>query len=495
MSQSDRTANPAKQVPPLLSTVEKITEKLCDFHDRLPPMVVKELRQGMRARAFVGVFLTLQGFLALVMLFAISSGGTSDAGETVSRIIFFFFTVAVLCIQPLRAVNALHGEIKSGAIDLMVLTKLSARRIAIGKWAAIMAQSLLIFVSIAPYLILRYFFGGMNLFAELLTLTTILIASGCVTAINVGVSANGAILLRSLVPLAAGAFLFFGTCGVCFNREFREVIEFMSMNMEHAWGVYAALMVGALYISWMMFGLSISAIAPLAENHSTFNRIVAVAVAILVAVTMYFVEADKRAYPFALGSVIMPIVLFAFCEPKYLLAIVTRPFVKRGLLGRLFGSVMYPCSSAGIFYGLGMIAILVIVAQIAYGGSSSSSRIEMHAFVNSVCASMLFSAILLQLLMKRIENLLGVYIGIVTSGLIIFGAIAAICESMNNDQAALLFFWIPQVNFYNLEKNEEVTLFLSYMTLFVYGTILFVYGLRGRNDVIRAEKEEMDLYR
>lgn len=39
-----------------LTDAERSTEKLNDFSDRLPPMLVKELRQGLRAKTFVGVF-------------------------------------------------------------------------------------------------------------------------------------------------------------------------------------------------------------------------------------------------------------------------------------------------------------------------------------------------------------------------------------------------------------------------------------------------------
>ena len=143
------------QVPaaanPLL--IKSATAGLDDFSDRLPPMLVKELRQGLRARIFVAVFLGLQLFLGLVMLLATTASGLDGAGQVISQIIFLFFSLAVLVVQPLRGMNALYGEIKSSTIDMMVLTRLSARRIVIGKWAAVVGQTLLLFISIVPYLI------------------------------------------------------------------------------------------------------------------------------------------------------------------------------------------------------------------------------------------------------------------------------------------------------------------------------------------------------
>ncbi len=40
-----------------------VADRLADFSDRLSPMLVKELRQGLRAKTFVIVFLLLQGLL------------------------------------------------------------------------------------------------------------------------------------------------------------------------------------------------------------------------------------------------------------------------------------------------------------------------------------------------------------------------------------------------------------------------------------------------
>ena len=147
---------------------------LTDFSDRISPMLVKELRQGLRAKTFIVVFLSLQVFLA-VMLFSAGAASTSDhVGTVISGIIFTFFAIAVLVVQPLRGTGALSSEVKGNTIDMMVLTRLSAWRIVFGKWVAIVSQSALLLSTIIPYLILRYFFGGMNLLGEMVFLAAAL---------------------------------------------------------------------------------------------------------------------------------------------------------------------------------------------------------------------------------------------------------------------------------------------------------------------------------
>ena len=114
-----------------------------DFSDRVSPVLVKELRQGLRAKTFIALFLGLQIFLAVMLLSAGAASGTNQAGSIISGTIFLFFAIAVLLIQPLRGINALAGEVKDRTIEMMVLTRLTAWRIVFGKWIAIVGQSAL----------------------------------------------------------------------------------------------------------------------------------------------------------------------------------------------------------------------------------------------------------------------------------------------------------------------------------------------------------------
>ena len=178
-----------------------------DFSDRLAPMLVKELRQGMRAKTFIAVFLSLQVFLG-VMLFSAGAAASSDqVGSLISGIIFTFFAVAVLIVQPLRGISALSSEVKGNTIDMMVLTRLSAWRIVFGKWVAIVGQSALLFSTIIPYLILRYFFGGMNLFGEMVFLFLMFFTSMALTAITVGLSGCTSAIIRGALPRANALML------------------------------------------------------------------------------------------------------------------------------------------------------------------------------------------------------------------------------------------------------------------------------------------------
>lgn len=492
---SSATTTPSQPIDPATAN----TAGLGDFSDRLPPMLVKELRQGLRARTFVGVFLGLQLFLGLVMLFATTATGVNGAGEVVSRIIFLFFSLAVLVVQPLRAINALHGEIKSTTIDLMVLTKLSARRIVAGKWAAIVGQTSLLFVSIIPYLILRYFFGGMNLFSELLALFSIFLFSTCLTALNVGVSANSAIIVRALLPLGIAVFMLIGCFGVCLEREFEELLEFFMLEEPYYLTTYVTIALSAIYIAWTAFGLGVSAIAPASENHSTLNRLITMSIMAIVGLIFYIADVEKEVIPFAIGVLALPGIVLGLTEHNFLMPRLTVPFIKRGGLGKLAGLILYPCVSSGIFFALLLTTIVLGISIVIHlytpsiisGYSGDEAAL---CALNICCGTILFPAVVLCIFQSRIQNRLGIYIATLAGSLAIMAAVSAIAESTNAESAAWLFAWLPPMQFYLLAEsynNVPPVFIASILTNIIIFIFLLIHALRYMPVIREAESEAL----
>ncbi len=461
-------------------------------------MLVKELRQGLRARTFVAVFLGLQLFLALVMLFATTASGVNGAGNVVSRIIFLFFMLAVLVVQPLRGINALFGEIKSSTIDLMVLTRLSARRIVFGKWAAIVGQTLLLFVSIVPYLILRYFFGGMNLFAEMLALSSVLILSVCLTGLSVGVSANRAILIRGLLPLAVAVFFLFSTFGICLDNGFEYLLREFTMQDDEFVAVFFSLLIGAIYIAWTAFGLGVSAIAPTAENHSTLNRVITLIVMALIGLILYLVHADWEAVPFAIGAAALPGIILAFGEKNFLMPRIAEPFVRRGFIGRMVGLILYPCWSAGVFYATLLIGIVYGLGLLAFNRVSSSGFYvpDWSLILSSLIGCLIFPAAVLVFFQKRISNYLGIYIGILAGSFAMMDAMFAIAERTNSQVSLWTFCWLPPVNLcmQGSRFDEAIVLTVSVIFNAIYLGILLIYAISQLSIIRTAEQEAIKLF-
>ena len=88
-----------------------------DFSDKFSPMLVKELRQGIRSIGFAGAFITLQAILSVILFLMIFDTNQSDP-SLISATIFYTFAIAVCGLQPLRGANAIASEVGGDTIDL-----------------------------------------------------------------------------------------------------------------------------------------------------------------------------------------------------------------------------------------------------------------------------------------------------------------------------------------------------------------------------------------
>jgi len=386
--------------------------------------------------------------------------------------------------------NALHAEIKTTTIDMMVLTRLNARRIVAGKWASIVGQTLLLFVSIVPYLILRYFFGGMNLFAELLALGSLCLLSACLTAFNVGLSSNAAIIVRGILPLAlaVGMMIFM----IFIMEEFDEFLEFFALEDDNL-AIFLGLVAGAIYLAWTAFGLGVAAIAPAAENHSTLNRLITLGTMAVIGVILYVADADADAVPFLIGAIAFPGLVLALCESNFLMPRVTLPFIRRGGLGKLLGIFLYPCWTSGVHFAALLSAIVLALGGLVMAPSGSFRfGVEEFTVLCSLLGSALFPAVFLALFQKRIKNRIGLYFAILIGSYALMLALIAVAESTNVDQAMWLFCWLPPVHLYMVDDSsfpETAVLVTSLIFSSLYLGTLLIHAWANYKTIRAAEEE------
>ncbi|MDP7495813.1 MAG: hypothetical protein QGI77_05255, partial [Roseibacillus sp.] len=350
MAETSPSATTPPKLPPL--PIESVN----DFPDRLSPMLVKELRQGLRTSTFVILFLVLQGLLAIVLLvttpIATAEGSLSGTvGEVVSKIVFCIYALGILVVQPLRGISAVTTEIRQNTIDLMVLTRLSAWRIVYGKWLSIVGQSALIAFAILPYLILRYSFGGMQLFAELVLMAYLFFISGTLTAITVGLSATGSVLLRGLVVVGGSAvmmgYIFFGL-----HRQIPEFVEILSFTRSDQSLTALAILAIAVYASYFFLEVGTTAIAPTSENRATRKRLLGLTIMVGSYLLLHAVDPAL-----ALTSALIIagcISLDLFSERAKFPSVICRRFLRMGPLGRASGRLLYPGWATGSLFFLTM---------------------------------------------------------------------------------------------------------------------------------------------
>lgn len=447
-----------------------------DFPDRLSPMLVKELRQGLRTRSFIGVFLTLQIVLGIILLGAGTAATSDQAGSTISNIIFIFFSIAVIIIQPMRGMTALSAEIKSNTIDMMVLTRLSAWRIVAGKWSALVSQSALIMVTIIPYLILRYFFGGMNLIGEVVMLILIFISSATLTAITVGLSASPSVILRSILPMVGiplGAYaalmmiLFSGMGGS------GSVFDFFSLESTESKIAISLYITACVYYGFFLLSIGTSLIAPHAENYSTLRRVIACFVTIAAAVIGVIFCDDVDVMLVVYYLIFAPIFTISLTEFGTLVPPVVHQFNRYGMIGRLLGIFLLPTWATGVFFCY----LLTFIAGISLFFVRDSYINNDSIIVGmGLISGMVFPALLVNLFKMYGPSRVSNYILFSVASGIIALTLMGIAESLSNKAFLWLFVWIPPVSMIMTDGggiNDDALLVataffnIAYFTIFV----------------------------
>jgi hypothetical protein len=188
--------------------------QLLDFTDRWPAMVVKELRQGLRARGFVVPFLILHGVVpaAVALEFLLTRAGTATSGwQNVAAGNPGLFWISVYLVvagaMPLRLMDSLQGESDGRNVELLLVGGLSRWQIIRGKWLVQAVITVLAMVSLLPYILVRYFFGGVELWQNAFSFISVIAASLGMAGCVLGASGYPGLGQRFTVITVAGLIL------------------------------------------------------------------------------------------------------------------------------------------------------------------------------------------------------------------------------------------------------------------------------------------------
>ncbi|HSF19696.1 MAG TPA: hypothetical protein VLK65_29515 [Vicinamibacteria bacterium] len=233
------------------------------MNDRLSPILLKELRQGIRSQLFTGAFLLFQTLLFFFGLSVVSSDWLRQ--DPASGSVIFWLTVALplVLLVPATASQAVEKEVAGKTLELLLLTRLSSYRIVLGKWMSAVAQSALILSSVLPYVILRYFLGGVDIWLDVKTMGALLLASCLLAGAAMGfwsvriprwAKLGGVLLLLWMIPMLL-AVLFAPHGGLVGSP-----------------GVGSLLWPYGGLVMFMMLEAAAARIGPPAENHTTRLR-------------------------------------------------------------------------------------------------------------------------------------------------------------------------------------------------------------------------------
>lgn len=241
----------------LSTETSKITDPLdacTPLPDRMGPVFAKELRQGLRAQRFVTPFVAIQIFaiVAVGVELGLTSIFSGPGDETFGNLVMVVIIVGVGVVMPLTNIAALRPELNDGRnVELLLMSNLNRWQIVRGKWLVGFALSVLVLVSMIPYLLTRYFVGGVDLVMTLLIVLGLLFGNAALTGVAIGASGFGNLLGRFLL-LGIGVFSAFGTVMASCWR-FAELMNKATGSdaiLPGAALVLTAALVAALYVSY-----------------------------------------------------------------------------------------------------------------------------------------------------------------------------------------------------------------------------------------------------
>jgi hypothetical protein len=259
--------------------------------DLFNPMLVRDLRQGLRSSRFTFVFLSLQGGMAFFVALGLFSGSGSSVALALEQTLVMGLVLFYLLGLPMAATFALSAEFHDNRIDLLKLTQMSARSLIWGKWISLVMQGLMVFTSLLPYLILTYFFGSWDWQSALLAIVSLLAFSALLVALCVALSCINSMLFRILLILGLLGLtmlaiqLVNGTNLGAWEQPVRALMTSIKNDPGIAASLYVSIGLPFLFLV-MEFGAHF--LSPAAENHDTPQRLILCGLIALAGITMVF---------------------------------------------------------------------------------------------------------------------------------------------------------------------------------------------------------------
>lgn len=184
--------------------------RLLPFFEQPNPVWIREMRQAARLSR-TPLILALVTILTALAICAVGGVGASNADPaTVGAIIFHtFFSVAyaiVSWVGPGVAAMTIASERSGRTWEAVLLTRMTARQVARGKFAASFTYMAMYVVMLAPVGALSFLFGGVSALDVMLGFVMLLAC--CALSVGFGLSissavSNPTVAMLVTVPLAA----------------------------------------------------------------------------------------------------------------------------------------------------------------------------------------------------------------------------------------------------------------------------------------------------
>jgi hypothetical protein len=266
------------------------------------PIVVKEIRQGLRARVFA-IFFGLLLLACLVVALVAAADADQRMGRDLGPDYFRAFLVALAVVEffviPYTAFRAMAREREDETWVLLALTGLGPRRIVRGKVTSALAQGLLYASACAPFVLFSYYLNGIDLPTVLVALV---MAAGWSTllvclAVAVATQAHSRIGRALAHFFTLGLLLVATGLGIAFAGWLAEEGGRLLRSEAGFRTFCAALMLWSLTSGWLLSEGAASGLSLISENAARGPRlalVVQAALGVALGVTAAVLQEDGR---------------------------------------------------------------------------------------------------------------------------------------------------------------------------------------------------------
>ncbi len=375
--------------------------------DRMNPIVVKELRQGMRSRSFIVIVNLLLAALTLICFLAVMSNPEIAAKATGGRTIYLFLQAAlfVACILfvPMYTLIRLRSERGENNVDLFFTTTLQPVKIVRGKFFAGIALVTMLYSVCLPFMLFTYVIRGYDIPTMLVSMGWGYLVAVLALAASIVVGTwSSPKMLGNLFVLAAA-----GGLGLAALFAIMTASQMLEGGIQHLWRrstflVTAGMFLLVGFLAVMLFeAMAIGLLSPPSSNRTVRLRIWA-SVALMATLLSWVCSSWLFANSLFSGSfaidlfdllasittgwmtVMLPLVLgmlfIAVCEPdgfsnRIMMGRSRFTFVRllafpytHGASGGILWSVIHGAAVVAIFFGVRALVLAFRVRGTPYYG-------------------------------------------------------------------------------------------------------------------------------
>lgn len=301
-----------------MGRLEAVGRYLSDFFGAA---VVKELRQELKIRSFVNLFIWSQVIMFLILATVLMS----DAGTEILYLLLMPISLPLMMLVPNRAASTLARENQANTLELIFLTRLSSFRLVFSKWLALMFEAVLFVMAFLPYIIVPYFVGGYELVESLKAVFSMLLGTAVLAAFGLWISATRHGRSRGF---SMGFFVIL----LLFVLPFSFTLLTPSiLPRGYTVGSVLFISLGLLFTIGTWLELAAARIAPVGENHALRKRVLLMAM--LVATAVLLVVFNLKGIDILMSPLFVPLLISSICETPVFLGSFSRPFRRFGGTG------------------------------------------------------------------------------------------------------------------------------------------------------------------